>query len=389
MPDLFWLLLPVAAFAGWFAAIRSRGARQSRFPDTMLGPEYFRGLNHLLNERPDKAINVFIRMLEVTADTFETHLALGSLFRRRGEVDRAIRIHQNLVARETLSTEQCTEARLELGRDYLNAGLLDRAEGLLNDLLVIPGCRLQVLAMLLDIYQQERDWERALAVAGQMEHVDGQPVNTVCAQFLCEQAQQAIAANNPGLAREYLSRALATDECCARASIILGDMLRDAGEIQAALASYGRIEQQDIGRLPEVLESMADCHRKAGTVSHMIDYLHDVIPRYDGIAPVLLQAGLLDEEQGHEAAAGFLIPQLDSRPSVRGLARLIDLGLVGGDDHDDIFLQGLVKLTDALEDNSSLYSCAHCGFAGKILHWQCPGCRRWDTLRPVNGVQGI
>ena len=356
MPDLFWLLLPVAAFAGWFAATRSKGARQSRYPDAMLGPEYFRGLNHLLNERPDKAIDVFIRMLEVTADTFETHLALGSLFRRRGEVDRAIRIHQNLVARETLSSEQRTGARLELGRDYLRAGLLDRAEGLLNELVEIPGCRLQVLAMLLDIYQQEKDWDRALAVAGQMESVDGQPVNTVCAQFLCEQALQAIAANNPQLAREYLSRALATDECCARASIILGDMQRDAGEIQAALASYGRVEQQDIGRLPEVLESMADCHRRAGTVSRMIDYLHDVIPRYDGIAPVLLQAELLNEEQGHEAAAGFLIRQLDSRPSVRGLARLIDLGLVGGADHDDGFLQGLARLTDAPAAGSGIPS---------------------------------
>jgi lipopolysaccharide biosynthesis regulator YciM len=389
MHDLLWLLLPVAAFAGWFAAIRGKGSRQSRCPDTMLGAEYFRGLNHLLNERPDKAIDVFIRMLEVTADTFETHLALGSLFRRRGEVDRAICIHQNLVARETLSTEQRTEARLELARDYLRAGLLDRAEGLLNGLVGVPGNRVQVLAMLLDIYQQEKDWGRALAVAAQMEYVDGQPVDAVCAQFLCEQALQAIAAGNSGLAREYLARALATDERCARANIILGDMLRDAGDCQSALASYGRVEQQDIGRLPEVLEAMADCHRKAGSSRRMIDYLHEVIPRYNGIAPVLLQAELLNEEQGRAAAAEFLTRALDSRPSVRGLARLIDLGLAGCGNHDDVFLQGLGKLTDALQDNSSLYSCTRCGFAGKALYWQCPGCRCWDTLRPVHGVQGI
>ena len=389
MPDIVWLLLPGAAFAGWFAASRGNGSRQSRCPDTMLGPEYFRGLNHLLNERPDKAIDVFIRMLEVTADTFETHLALGCLFRRRGEVDRAIRIHQNLVARETLSYEQRTEARLELGRDYLRAGLLDRAEALLNELVEAPGCREQVLTMLLDIYQQEKDWGRALGVARQMEHVDGQPVNAVCAQFLCEQALQAIAAGNHGLAREYLERALATDERCARANIILGDMLSDAGDTRTALEIYGRVEQQDIGRLPEVLEAMADCHRQAGSGSRMIDYLHGVISRYDGIAPVLLQAELLNEEQGHAAAADFLTRQLDSQPSVRGLARLIDLGPAGSDDYDDIFLRGLGKLTDALQANSSPYSCTRCGFAGKVLHWQCPGCRCWDTLRPVNGVQGI
>jgi lipopolysaccharide biosynthesis regulator YciM len=389
MPDLFWLLLPVAAFAGWLAAGRSAGGRRARCPDTMLGPEYFRGLDYLLNERPDKAIDVFIRMLEVTADTFETHLALGSLFRRRGEVDRAIRVHQNLVARETLSTEQRTQARLELGRDYLRAGLLDRAEGLLNELVTEPGCREQVLAMLLDIYQQERDWSRALAVAGQMTHVDDQPVNAVCAQFLCEQALQAVAAHELESAREYLERALATDERCARANIILGDMQRDAGDYQTALSVYGRVEQQDMERLPEVLGAMAECHRINGTSGQMVDYLYGLIARYDEISPVLLLADLLATEQGREKASGFLASQLDSHPSVRGLAKLIDLRLPGGSAQDEMLLQGLRSLADSLQDNSVRYSCSRCGFGGKSMHWQCPGCRRWDTIRPVNGAQGV
>ena len=389
MPDLFWLLLPVAALAGWYVARHSEASRRSRCPDTMLGPEYFRGLDYLLNERPDKAIDVFIRMLEVTADTFETHLALGSLFRRRGEVDRAIRIHQNLVARETLSTEQRTQARLELGHDYLRAGLLDRAEGLLNELVAEPGYREQVLGMLLDIYQQEKDWNKALAVAGQMEQVDDQPFNSVCAQFLCEQALQAITADNSDAAREYLARALATDKRCARANIILGDLQREAGNCQAALEAYGCIEQQDAARLPEVLEGMAECHRITGTTHLMVGYLNDLVERREEIAPVLLQAELLTGEQGQEAAAEFLAVQLDRRPSVRGLEKLIDLRQAGGDGQDDIFLRGLRKLTDALQVNATLYTCSHCGFAGRSMHWQCPGCRRWDTVRPTNGALGI
>jgi lipopolysaccharide biosynthesis regulator YciM len=389
MPELFWLLLPVAAMGGWVAAGRYKADRRPRCDDRLLGPGYFTGIDHLLNERPDEAIDVFIRMLEVTADTFETHLALGSLFRRRGEVDRAIRIHQNLVAREALTMEQRTHARLELARDYLHAGLLDRAEGVLKDLVADPRVRPQVLELLLDIYQQEKDWDGALAVAGQLEAVDGEPINALNAQFLCEQALQAIADGRPAAAREYLERALAADPGCARASIILGDVLRDAGDSQAALACYARVEQQDADRLPEVLEPMAECHRRDGRPDRMIDYLNGLIARHESIAPVLLQAELLTAEQGAPAAVDFLVHQFRTRPSVYGLARLIDLGLVETGSHEAVLLQGLRKLADALRDSAARYSCSRCSFSGKSLHWQCPGCRRWDTVRPVNVAPGM
>jgi lipopolysaccharide biosynthesis regulator YciM len=388
MPELFWLLLPVAALGGWVAAGRYRGARRPRRDDRLLGPGYFTGIDHLLNERPDKAIELFIRMLEVTADTFETHLALGSLFRRRGEVDRAIRIHQNLVAREALTTEQRTHARLELGRDYLRAGLLDRAEGVLKDLVADPGVRPQVLELLLDIYQQEKDWDGALAVAGQLEAAGGEPARALHAQFLCEQALQAIADERPLAARACLERALAADAGCARASIILGDLLREAGDSQAALACYERVEQQDADRLPEVLEAMAECYRRQGRTDRMIDYLDGLVARHEGITPVLLQAELLAAELGAPAAVDFLVDQFRKRPSVHGLARLIDLGLVGTGSHEAVVLQGLRKLADNLRDTAARYSCSSCSFSGKSLHWQCPGCRRWDTVRPVKAAPG-
>jgi lipopolysaccharide biosynthesis regulator YciM len=388
MPELLWLLLPVAAAAGWYAATRNSRYR-SRCPDTLLGPEYFRGIDYLLNERPDKAIDVFIRVLEVTADTFETHLALGALFRRRGETDRAIRIHQNLVAREALSPEQRSQARLELGRDYLRAGLLDRAEELLNELVTNPDCRRHVLGLLLDIYQQERDWQRALSIAAQMEPRDEQPVSMLCGQFQCELAQQALAAGEPGRARDHLAAALDVDEDCARASIMLGDLSRDAGDFRAALASYARVERQDPERLSEVIRAMADCHERVGTDGEMIGRLQALIPRYGGSEPVLLLTGLLQRHRGRAAAADFLTRQLEKRPSVRGLARLIELGLADDDPRDEVFLLGLRKLAGALQENHPQYVCSRCGFVGKSLHWQCPGCRRWDTIRPVHGAQGV
>ena len=167
MPDLLWLLLPLAALGGWYAARRNAGVSKSR-PADFPGPEYLKGLDYLLSEQPDKAIDVFVGMLELGADTFDTHLALGNLFRKRGEVDRAIRIHHNLAGKDSLSRKQRSDARLELARDYQSAGLLDRAEACYTALLHERNHIEDVLPRLLAVYQQEKDWERALGVAGNM-----------------------------------------------------------------------------------------------------------------------------------------------------------------------------------------------------------------------------
>jgi lipopolysaccharide biosynthesis regulator YciM len=162
--ELLLLLLPVAAASGWIAARRSqRQERGKCVNDT--SPVYFRGLNHLLNEEPDKAIDAFVEMLEVDSDTVETHLALGNLFRRRGEVERAIRIHQNLIARPALTREQRAQALLELGQDYMRAGLLDRAENLFRELKDTRLHVRQALKNLLVIYEKERDWQACLDTA--------------------------------------------------------------------------------------------------------------------------------------------------------------------------------------------------------------------------------
>ncbi|HVJ61125.1 MAG TPA: tetratricopeptide repeat protein, partial [Tahibacter sp.] len=170
---LLFLLLPVAAFSGWYVARRS-SARTSGERVSELSSSYFRGLNYLLNEQQDKAIEVFVRLAEVNRDTVETHLALGNLFRRRGEVDRAIRLHQNLVARPDLSDAMKTVALLELGEDYMRAGLLDRAETLFSDLVAMKAHAPSALKHLIAIYQHERDWGKAIAHAERFEEMTGE-----------------------------------------------------------------------------------------------------------------------------------------------------------------------------------------------------------------------
>lgn len=386
MNELLWLLLPVAAASGWFMAARSAARGPQRGGE--LSSEYFKGLNFLLNEQPDEAIDVFIRMLEVDSDTVETHLALGNLFRRRGEVDRAIRIHQNLIARPTLSKEQRSEALLELGQDYMRAGLFDRAESLFQELVENNTRMGPALQQLLAIYQQEKDWEQAVATARQLSAATGRPMHGTIAQFYCELAEDARRSHDTGRAQQMVKRALAHDKHCVRASIIQGDMAREAGDLRGAIRCYRRVEEQDIEFLPEVIAPLRRCYEDQGNLDAMIEYLQRVLDRYDGVSPMLALAELLLRRDGETAAAVFVAGQLKRRPSVRGLERLIDLNLSHseGSARDNLLI--LRELVGQLLERKPVYKCLHCGFTGKVLHWQCPSCKKWNATKPIHGVEG-
>jgi lipopolysaccharide biosynthesis regulator YciM len=382
MCELFWLLLPLAALGGWYAARRSAGDTKGR-PAEFPGPEYLKGLDYLLNEQPDKAIDVFVGMLEVGADTFDTHLALGNLFRKRGEMDRAIRIHRSLSANDSLTRQQRGDARLELARDYQSAGLLDRAEEYYTALLREQNHVEDVLPRLLDVYQQEKDWERAFGTAERMDQIDGRSAATVMAQYLCEMAGNARARGETDQARELLGRALDLHGSCARASLMLGDIEREAGRFEAALAAYSRIGRQDPELLPEVLGAMYACHRELGHTERMIAYLHECIPLCHDIAPVVLLADILVEQHRLDEACGAISEALALHPSLRGLAKYLELRLAGCRTGEQESLRMLKNLAERLQTGRPAYLCRECGFAGKSLHWQCPGCRRWDTVRPT------
>ncbi|MEJ2123258.1 MAG: tetratricopeptide repeat protein [Alphaproteobacteria bacterium] len=206
MLEFLILLLPVAAASGWVAARRSLAVKQQKQPQD-ISPVYFKGLNYLLNEQPDKAIDLFIEMLDVDSDTVETHLALGNLFRRRGEVDRAIRIHQNLIARPSLNREQRAQALLELGKDYMRAGLFDRAENLFIELTELRLFNDQAYLNLLEIYQQEKDWQRCLDVTAKINSLRDPTLNNAIAHFYCELAEGQLRSQNSGEAENYLKRA--------------------------------------------------------------------------------------------------------------------------------------------------------------------------------------
>lgn len=379
--DLLWLLLPLAAASGWLVARfeQKRHARQS----FDLPSAYFKGLNFLLNEQPDKAIEVFMRVLEVNSDTVETHLALGNLFRRRGEVERAIRIHQNLIARPTLDKEQRSHALLELGQDYLKAGLFDRAENLFLELAEIRAHSEQALKLLLHIYQQEKEWEKAISITRKLARVSGKNLDETIAHFYCELADQDYARKNYSAAREHLKRAFAADDKCVRASMLLGDISAKEGKYREAIGEWCRIEEQDMHYLGEVAERIADGFKQLNDEQGLYDYFRTSLQRHGGVSLALAFADVISNRDGVPAAEKFIVDWLRRTPNVHGLHKLLELNLVKASDsgrNDLLLLKGIIE---DLRSQHLGYACGQCGFKGKSLHWLCPGCNRWNTIKPV------
>jgi len=389
MADLnlaLFLLLPVAAASGWYAATRSRGSRNGG--QNEFSSEYFKGLNYLLNEQQDKAIEVFLRMAEVDKDTVETHFALGNLFRRRGEVDRAIRIHQSLIARDTLTPEQRSQALLALAEDYMRAGLLDRAEDLFKEIVRRPGRHPRALGYLIDIYEQEKDWVSAIEATRELSSQTGENKDSVMAQYFCELAEQTIERGDQSAVIRYLERALATDANCVRANLIFGRLYQEAGEYEKAIKVYQQVENQDVEYVGEVLDGLLSCYARLGKPYEVMPYLARLVDKSTSLSPMLAQAELVQKRDGNDAAEIYITEQLRRRPSVRGLDRLIQVHLADSKEGIKDNLMILRDLTQKLLQDKPIYECIRCGFKGRSLHWQCPGCKNWHTIKPVHGVEG-
>jgi lipopolysaccharide assembly protein B len=384
---LLALLLPLAAISGWYIG-RRNSERSRRVGVSELSSSYFRGLNYLLNEQPDKAIEVFLKLAEFNRDTVETHLALGNLFRRRGEVDRAIRVHQHLIARPNLSNDEKTVALLELGEDYMRAGLLDRAETLFTDLVAMDAHVPSALRHLIGIYQHEKDWDKAIDHARRLEKISGESGGPVIAQFYCEQAEQARVARNFTDAHAQLDQAFESQPECVRAYIVLGYLEAQQGNLDAAAQAFERVATLDVDFVPEVLPPLLDAYARLQQMQRAEKFLVDIIERSHGISPVIALAKLYASTQGESASIEFLTRQLRQRPSVRGLMTLIGATLhtSRGEARENLLI--LQDLTRKLLEGQAMYRCNKCGFGAKAHHWQCPSCKTWGSVRPIHGVAG-
>jgi len=378
MIEWLFFLLPIAALSGWLLA-RKYYKNSLRSQTAVVSPDYFQGLNYLLNEQPDKAIEVFVRLLEVNSETVDTHLALANLFRRRGEIDRAIRIHQNLIARPHLPAAQRTQALVELGLDYMNAGVLDRAEQLFLDLINKPSPPTEAFQQLLRIYQQEKAWQKAIEMALKVQSQSQQNMGVLIAQFYCELAEQQVKLSNFNVSA-LLKSAHSHDHNCVRATLLEAKLYIQAGHFRKASKSLLRIEKQDHRYIQEALPLLLDCYLQMNNLKVFNDWLESLLIKYPNMTSarlMLTQVILL--QQGSQAAQDYLYPQLREHPSVEGLHRLISLG-----EQANPMLVPLIKgITDTLVRRGNRYTCQSCGFAGKSMHWQCPGCKQWGSVQPT------
>ncbi len=379
-PELLLLLLPIAAASGWWAARRSVRAEKGECVGDA-GPVYFRGLNHLLNEEPDKAIDAFVEMLEVDSDTVETHLALGNLFRRRGEVERAIRIHQNLIARPALTREQRAQALLELGQDYMRAGLYDRAENLFRELRETRLHLRAALRNLLTIYEKESDWVSCLEIADQLESLSGEKMSLQKSHYHCELAESASVQGRAGDAAAHLKRALNADRDCVRATHLQAGIAAQQGDHKLAIRLLRQTAQQDVAYLPEVLPAIVSNYRSLGDLRGLRAFLTETAQAHPGIGAKLALADLIRETDGDAAASDYLSEQLAASPSLALLLRSIEMNSRLPDGQSPEFVEGLRPHIQRLLSDAPTYQCVHCGFAAKTLHWQCPSCRKWSTLK--------
>ncbi len=378
--ELWWLLaLPLFFGLGWLAAridIRHL-VRESR----ALPRSYFAGLNFLLNEQPDRAIDSFIEATSKDPQTVELQFALGNLFRRRGETDRAIQIHQALAAREDVRAEQRLNARLELGLDFLKAGLLDRAE---ETFVGLRGSAVDIEALhhLLDIYQQEKEWHKAIDIARALPENESHRAQKDIAQFLCELATQALAQSRMGDARSLLGEALATHRKCVRALMLLGDAAAAEQKWEEAIEHWQRIEQQNPVYLALVASRMADAYRRLGRERQGITLLKSYLERH---ASLDLLDVVFKEELDTEGPTGALTlvrEELRRNPTLLGLDKLLEAQMQTLPPEARTDSDLMKNIIHAHTRRVARYRCDSCGFKARQFHWRCPACGGWETYPP-------
>ncbi|HID46292.1 MAG TPA: lipopolysaccharide assembly protein LapB [Chromatiaceae bacterium] len=381
MQELLWiLLLPVAAASGWWAAKRSM-ARACEETDRLTTPAYFRGLNYLLNEEPDKAIDVFVQLLEVDSETVETHLALGSLFRRRGEVERAIRIHQNLIARPALAQEQRAQALLELGMDYMRAGLYDRAENLFLELKEMKLHVRKALENLLIVYQQEKDWQSCLKTAEELASLIDDSLSLERSHFYCELAEEALRKRQKDAADKLLKKAASVDIHSVRPLHMQAHMAMEQGDCKSAIHLMKQAVKKDAYYLPEVLPDLMECYRRLSDLPALNNYLQEFLGSGADVAVALSITEIISETKGESDARAFLSKEMHLHPTLKGLLHLIDLNASLPDIQAEQMLLSMKIHVERLLAERPAYQCRKCGFVANTLHWQCPSCRSWGSIR--------
>lgn len=383
---LFGLLF-VAVALGYLFGRRSSVRDEDDFSVSFLEPHYIRGLNYFLNDQPDQAIDTFIGALDVNSETLETHLALGGLLRKRGEVGRAIKVHQNLLARSGLPEVRSHQIQLELARDYMSSGLFDRAEVLLQELSNVADdlIRKQCLTYLIEIYRDEKEWLKGIDVINRLtvRRFSRLPEEWRLRlnHFYCELAQAALDEADYLNCRKYVKQAMAADKNSIRASLVLAQLESQLGNYRDAIKYLKQAPFQDPAFLPEVIPVLVSCYKHLGSNKELKAYLEGLLDSHHHACVVLALAEIVVKESGRQAAVEFIVEHIESVPTLATVKQMLALQLASNAQEKTLEMADLA--ISNLQISHSLYRCHSCGFGGKHLHWLCPSCQSWGTVKPA------
>lgn len=388
MLELLFLLLPVAAAYGWYMGRRS--AQQSKQDDaSRLSRDYVAGVNFLLSNQQDKAVDLFLDMLKEDTGTVEAHLTLGNLFRSRGEVDRAIRIHQSLMESASLTYDQRLLAVQQLGRDYMAAGLYDRAESMFKQLVDETDFRLGALQQLLQIYQATSDWQSAIEMAERLVKLGKDKHCGEIANFWCELALQQMAGNDLDKAMTLLKKGATADRNSARVSIMMGRVWMEKGDYAKAVESLERVIEQDKELVGETLDMLQTCYQQLGKTDEWEAFLRRCAEENTGATADLMLAQILEQREGMESAQNYVTRQLERHPTMRVFHKLIDYHINEAEEGRAKESLGVLRQMVGEQVRSKpRYRCQKCGFTAHTLYWHCPSCRSWATIKPIRGLDG-
>ena len=382
-----WLLLTAAVAAGW--AVGRYGTRSGRASRAIMDEDSVRDrLQFLFTNYSDQAVENFVQSLAVNKDTVSLHLSIGSHFRNKGETDRAILIHQNLLARPELPARYSPQVTQELAMDYLNAGLLDRAEALFHQLMGDREYGRRSAIALIELYQQEREWEKAAQVAKTLTRGDADPATfKALAYITCELSDGALSRNDDRWTAQKLAKeALDYDRSCVRATLLLMKLQIRQGNFREAANQSLKIFDQNPEFGPEAIDRLMKLEREHGDVSRLYKKLRKLYEQYPSTSLLLALVESVERSSGRPAGIDLLRMELETRPSVRGLLRLVEMaGYEKGMTTDEGRL--VSRIGHLILANRPVYRCVSCGFSGQQLHWLCPSCKQWETVRPIQGVE--
>ncbi|MWP47509.1 lipopolysaccharide assembly protein LapB [Gilliamella sp. Pas-s27] len=387
MFELLFLLLPIAAGYGWYMG--NRNAKQKYLNESnRLSREYVDGLNFLLSNQKDKAVDLFLDLLKEDDGTLEAHLTLGNLFRSRGEVDRAIRIHQTLLDSASLTFEQQLLAIQQLGRDYMVAGFYDRAEKMFLKLIDEEDFQQHALQQLIIIYQSTSEWINAINTATKLVKLGNEKYRTDIAQFYCELASQAITNNELDKANNLLQKSATADATCARTSLMLGRVFMAQNKIEQAIESFQEILQQDKAFIGEALPLLKECYLKLNNQQQFQQFLQLCVEQNSGSVAELMLADLIEKQKGLDAAQHYMYRELLKHPNLKGFYRLMNYHVA--DAEQGKAKESLLLLRNMVGEQIKIvpnYRCQKCGFTVNSIYWLCPACRSWSTIKPVRDFE--